>query len=929
MRNFSILLISLLLVSINVNSQIIQTEPVFFTSDDSVRIIYNAAEGNKGLEGFSGDIWAHTGVITTLSTGPTDWKYVIAGWSENTNKAKLASLGNDLWELKISPDVRSYYNVPTGETITKLAFVFRNSDGSETGRMEDGSDIYSEVYEAGLNVSFIQPDKNFLLINPGETIPVQVASSGADSISLFQDSILIQTVNTNDINTEIIAENSGQHLIEVIAYCGVQAVNDSFSYFVKTEPVVEELPVGLKDGINYIDDNSVILVLFAPEKEFVFCIGDFNSWNIHEQYLMKRTPDSNRYWIQLTDLIPKQEYIFQYLIDGDIKIADPYTDKISDPWNDKYINSTTYPDLIAYPVGKTTETASVFQTAQEDFQWTVNNFNKPEKSNLIIYELLIRDFCNLHSFSCLTDTLNYLENLGVNAVELMPVSEFEGNESWGYNPSFYFAVDKYYGHKNNLKVFIDECHKRGIAVIIDMVLNHSYGQSPLVRMYWDAENNKPAANNPWYNQDSPNSIFSWGYDFNHESEATKTFIDRVNKYWINEFKVDGFRFDFTKGFTNTPGDGGSFDISRVNILKRMADEIWEEDSGSYIILEHFAINSEEKLLSDYGMMIWGNTNYNYGEAAMGYFEDNKSDFSWISYKKRGWNNANLVGYMESHDEERLLYKLSRWGNTQNPDYSLKDVSNSLARAELNANFFIPLPGPKMIWMFGELGYDYSIEHNGRVGNKPIRWDYIEVTERIKLCQVYSALNKLKQNYPVFQTDDFNINFSDTIKQIQLNHPELNINILGNFGIYQSVAETDFAHDGWWYDFWTGDSVEISNVNHSITMDPGQYLLYTDVRLDKPEIISGIKDYKSNKNNWEIKVYPNPVNDILNIHSSNKINIKEIRIYDLSGGLIKSKKINTAYSTEINIPVQGINPGIYILELTNINQIKERRKILIQ
>ena len=193
-------------------------------------------------------------------------------------------------------------------------------------------------------------------------------------------------------------------------------------------------------------------------------------------------------------------------------------------------------------------------------------------------------------------------------LNLMPVNEFEGNESWGYNPSFYFAADKYYGPKNDLKRFIDECHKRDIAVILDIVLNHSYGRSSFVRLYSSGDFGPPTEENPWYNVISPNPVFSWGYDFNHESEQTKQLVDRINKYWLEEYKFDGFRFDFTKGFTNTPGDGGSFDQSRINILKRMADNIWEVDSSAYVILEHFAPNSEEQVLSDYGMMIWGNLN---------------------------------------------------------------------------------------------------------------------------------------------------------------------------------------------------------------------------------------------------------------------------------------------------------------------------------
>ncbi len=104
---------------------------------------------------------------------------------------------------------------------------------------------------------------------------------------------------------------------------------------------------------------------------------------------------------------------------------------------------------------------------------------------------------------------------------------------------------------------------------------------------------------------------------------------------MRNFMWTDIRFDFTKGFTNTPGDGGAYDASRIEILKRMADKIWAINENAYIILEHLAANTEEKELSDYGMMLWGNLNYNYNEATMGYNDGDKSDFSWISYKRQG------------------------------------------------------------------------------------------------------------------------------------------------------------------------------------------------------------------------------------------------------------------------------------------------------
>lgn len=171
----------------------------------------------------------------------------------------------------------------------------------------------------------------------------------------------------------------------------------------------------------------------------------------------------------------------------------------------------------------------------------------------------------------------------------MPVNEFEGNTSWGYNPSFYFAVDKYYGTKNDLRAFVDECHSQGMAVIIDLVLNHSFGQSPFYLLYKDADG-KPSADNPWYNQESniKNTSLSWGYDFNHESEYTRALVDSVAGFWMSEYKIDGFRYDFTKGFSNTPYGENDWangpDNARIANLKRMSAAVQKRQPGAYVIL---------------------------------------------------------------------------------------------------------------------------------------------------------------------------------------------------------------------------------------------------------------------------------------------------------------------------------------------------------
>src|SRR5690606_37452532 len=234
----------------------------------------------------------------------------------------------------------------------------------------------------------------------------------------------------------------------------------------------------------YISETSATLCLWAPLKTSAYVIGDFTNWQIDPQYFMKK--DGEYFWLEVTGLTSGTEYAFQYLVDESIYVADPYADKILDP-DDQYIPAKAYPDLKQYPTAALRDKwyfnrLAVLQTGQQAFAWTDNAYQKPKKEKLIIYELLVRDYFgeNERNYQNLIDTLNYIKKLGVNAIELMPVTEFNGNDSWGYNPTFMFAPDKYYGTKDKLKEFINVCHANGIAVILDVVMNQQDIPNPFV-----------------------------------------------------------------------------------------------------------------------------------------------------------------------------------------------------------------------------------------------------------------------------------------------------------------------------------------------------------------------------------------------------------------------------------------------------------------
>lgn len=867
------------LISYGSEAQLIYTEQKFPTMGQSITVYYNTSKDPGALKDYTGDLYAHTGVIIE---GNSSWQYVIESWGNNTTQPKLTYLGDHLYKLDITPDIETFYGIEDGEKVTRLAFVFRNSAANE-----QSADLFIDIFEAGLNVCIINPVHDIMVVKQSDTVEIVASATQSDAISLYINEELIQTgPDPDSIAYSFLAAEQGEYWIKLIASKDSETVADSFFLFVRDDPAVETLPGDLVDGINYINETTVILVLYAPFKDNVFVLGEFTGWLPAENGYMKITPEEDRFWIELTGLTPGKEYSYQYLVDNELNIADPYADKILDPWNDQYIDEETYPGLIPYPDNKARGIVSVFQTARKEYSWKHADFTAPEQSQLNIYELHIRDFIARHDYKTMTDTLNYFSRLGINAIELMPVNEFEGNLSWGYNPSFYFAPDKYYGPADDLRTFIDSCHGRGIAVIIDMVLNHTFGQHPLVQLYFDptaGQWGQPAAENPWYNEISPNQVFNWGYDFNHESQDTKDFVDRVNSYWMEVYKVDGFRFDFTKGFTNTPGDGGIYDEDRINILKRMADEIWKVNPETYVILEHFAPNEEEKILAEYGMMVWGNMNGSFSNAAKGY----SSDLSWMSSMERGWDIPNLVVYMESHDEERVMYEMLTEGRSIE-GYDVQELNTALSRMELAAVFMLSVPGPKMIWQFGEIGYDISIEFNGRTGEKPLEWGYHWVNERQQLFQVYSHMNALRNQYPVFHTTDYHYQLSGRQKVINLNHPDMDVTVIGNFNIIPGEADPNFQSTGTWYDYFSGDSITVTDVNGLIGLAPGEYRIYTSEKLETPEIILAREKYSDTPASLKSRVYPNPSSGIFYIDiSSGVITNNSVCILDISGRVIRN------------------------------------------
>ena len=920
----------------------ISTNPDFVTEamTEDITIILNTI--GTAAEDFSGDLYAHTGVLTTESANTGDWKHVLSEWGDNIPECKLTQVDDNEWHYVIKGGIHAWYGVSDTETVTHLAFVFRSADNKIEVK-DNGADIFIELAVEGMSVKFLTP-KHGEIYQVGDQINVQVKQQAATKVKLYKNDTIVAETGSDTITYTYTTTAAEDIIFKAVATDGKETIEESLTVAVLGETETAARPAGLKNGVN-VDGNEATFVLFAPNKKSVVLLGDFNEYAPSNEYMMKK--DGDYFWITVADLEEGVEYGYQYLVDGTIKIGDPYSTKILDPWNDKWIDASVYPNLKPYPAQYTSDIVSVFELNPVEYQWQVTDFERPKENSLAIYELLVRDFSEAGSIDAVTAKLDYFETLGINAIELMPIQEFDGNDSWGYNPCFYFAADKAYGTDEAYKRFIDECHKRDIAVIVDVVFNHATGQFPYAKMWWNSAANKTATDNPFFNVDAPHN-WSVFHDFKHTYIETVNYFDEVLKYWLEEYNVDGFRFDLTKGFVQNPSnyDAGGYSAERIGILKHYANTIRAVEQDAYIIFEHFCDQSEEtELYNSVGGLCWNNNQRNgYIESVKGLYSSNGAGDYWgvmgdlqnnnwqsditlnlvsgtmyvaqdvifanankegCSFKVRrnqDWSDSyggdgktkhsigsgiklnavstnaivdaqvgvkydiyfdsksmtayvmpdgetpaaltsmqrtmstragntdfmdfkrGRVNNIETHDEERIAYVAIT--NGQPWVKSNWAVISKHLQAVYAFHFLTPYP--KMMWQFGELGYDVSIEENGRTGKKPVRWEYYNDANRKAL---YDALSKIiswrTANEEYYGQDNLAVH-TWSVGNTQMSGKTLvmdKVIVVANFSNAEATTNVTIPSTitGTWTNLLTGESVEVGS-SYSVTLAGSDYIV---------------------------------------------------------------------------------------------------------
>lgn len=950
-----IVLFVLLFITVNSFAQLSWQGGTTPEQASSATLLFNKT--GTPLASYTGVIYAHIGV--TLNG--TAWQGVIGSWGNNTVQPALTLVSGTTYKLDLTPTIQGYFGISSG-TISKINVVFRNAAGNAqtsdleinvgsfqvnlTAPLQNSTTILSSGSSRLITANNTNGNANYVLKSNGTTL------NSATGVSTY--SYTHTNITTNQY-----------YALEVTQ--GTTTVTKNFTVLVNPTTASVAMPNGLVNGINYnISDNTrAILVLDAPLKDFVYVAGSFNNWNPSSSYAMKKDPATGKFWLELTGLVVGTNYSYQYWVVDEtpianspalVKVADPCSTTVLSPWDDPYIPNTTYPNLPVYPAGQERE-VTLLKTGQTPYSWQSTNFIKPSKDKLVVYELLIRDFDANRNFQDVINRIQYFKDLGINAIELMPVMEFEGNESWGYNTAFHMALDKFYGTPEKFKQLVDVCHQNGIAVILDIAFNHAFGRNPMIRMWMNDPDGdgwgSPSTENPYFNTVAKHS-YSVGEDFNHASTYTRNYVKQTIKHWITEYKIDGFRWDLTKGFTQncTASDQTCTNArqqDRIDVLKEYADYSWTLDNDHYVIFEHLGSDAEEQEWANYrigegkGIMMWGELFTQYKELALGFSGQN---ISRMSHNSRGFTGKRLLGYPESHDKDRLMYEAITYGNTAGTMPVRNNLTNALNRMGAIGATSILVPGPKMIWHFGELGNNQSIYtcFDGSINDESatiagdckldkkqqVQWtqNWLSDLTRTAILSDWSKLIKLKTTEPVFvgdhiiSTDGSNFKQRIHIYDNSLASNQLkNVVVLANFDTNNTTINPNFPTTGYtypmtWYDLMDNNNpVAISSPTAVMTINAGKFRVFGN----QPSTLSS-EDFNAFKP--EISIYPNPVKNSFALNQS----ANSIEIYTLTGQLVSSYDSISA-NQEIN--VDNLTSGIYLVKIKDIYNVYQTKKIVVE
>ena len=503
------------------------------------------------------------------------------------------------------------------------------------------------------------------------------------------------------------------------------------------EVEVEPLPDDVVLGPNWIND-KMTLVVYAPSQSVMQVIispaGEIGSSS--DALVMKKASGLDDVWWLELDLALGQ-YDYEYLLLDGTRIPDPLSRRLES-------NRTRI------------EIGSGGISTADDYQWQSNSYSRPDLDTLIIYEMHIDDYAAVGNgqgrFSHIIDKLDYIKSIGINAIELLPITDFPGTHSWGYDPHLISAVESNYGTPEEFKKLVDQAHLRGIAVIMDIVWNHIRSSSPI----WQIQPNYEL--NPYiklHNELNPNETEgSWGMlDWDHFNLQTVEYINQVNNIWLDEYRVDGFRYDATRmiGWNlNQPEYAipawtsiiANADPTVYQIAEHLPADPWLVNSTSLTSSWHDSFH--DRLLdhihggnpSTLTLMNQVVRLYEYSNSGSNYQYPNQA-----------------VKYMVSHDEQSLIQEMVVFNNYTLDQARVKD--------KFYASILFTSQGIPMIFQGQEFGLQTGWNDDNGNGDyeeklqyRPIDWSYLETDAAQSHLDHYKKLIQFRKSNPAISRGTF-------------------------------------------------------------------------------------------------------------------------------------------------------------------------------
>jgi 1,4-alpha-glucan branching enzyme len=524
-----------------------------------------------------------------------------------------------------------------------------------------------------------------------------------------------------------------------------------------TRPEARPAPEGTPHGAADRGDGRVTFALWAPWKQSVHLIGDFNDWNRDADPLA--VDESGLWWIEKR--LAPGTYGYQFVLDGETVIADPYARRL------RWAEGSPQPHAL-------------IEVGAAPYRWNDGDFHIKPLNELVIYELHVGDFSPDGTFAGVMERLDHLAGLGVDAIELMPIQEFPGDRSWGYNPAYFFAPESSYGTPEDLKRLVDAAHQRGIGVILDMVFNHTTSDSPLNLLY-------PYDQNPYMGSDSN----PWGFpDLNHWNDATKRLIHDIQAYWLSEFHIDGFRYDHVEGI-NWDGESG---MSFIAWSARQAKP------HVYLIGEHLVGDTGAVVRATEVDATWHwrfqrvlAAQLREGEYQGNQYGDLDAVLSVITFAPDGYtDNAQAINYLESHDEERIALLVRT-----NPAI---DEAGAVRKSMLGAIVLFTAQGVPMLYH----GQEFGAQAPKTTDVSKIPWDNLESDAGQALYRHYAALAYLRHTQGALTGNTFEPLVVDPEKKVLVYHRwndvGSNVVVAVNFSPTPQMVAIPFPQPGRWHEW---------------------------------------------------------------------------------------------------------------------------------